>query len=48
YQLSNKDRISVRGSTWRADNQGYGAPAGGRATWDEIASSYLFKDPSLG
>ncbi|MBI3680575.1 MAG: carboxypeptidase regulatory-like domain-containing protein, partial [Acidobacteria bacterium] len=47
YQLSNKDRISVRGSTWRADNQGYGAPAGGRATWDEIASSYLFKDPSL-
>lgn len=47
YVPTSLDRISVRGSTWRADNQGYGAPAGGRATWDEIASSYLFKFPSL-
>ncbi len=47
YVPSSQDRISFRGSTWRADNQGYGAPAGGRATWDEIKSRYLFKFPSM-
>ncbi|MCC6344688.1 MAG: TonB-dependent receptor [Bryobacterales bacterium] len=47
YMPTGKDRFSVRGSTWRADNQGYGAPAGGRATWDEILSRYLFRFPSL-
>ncbi|MCC6856969.1 MAG: TonB-dependent receptor [Bryobacterales bacterium] len=47
YLPSAKDRVSVRGSTWRADNQGYGAPAGGRSAWDEIKSRYLFKFPSL-
>ncbi|MCC6585541.1 MAG: carboxypeptidase regulatory-like domain-containing protein [Bryobacterales bacterium] len=47
YLPTGKDRFSVRGSTWRADNQGYGAPAGGRATWDEILSRYLFRYPSL-
>ncbi len=47
YAPNTSDRFSVRGSTWRADNQGYGAPAGGRATWDEINSSYLFKFPSI-
>jgi hypothetical protein len=47
YLPTGKDRLSVRGSTWRADNQGYGAPAGGRATWDEIRSRYLFRFPSM-
>jgi hypothetical protein len=47
YQPTDKDRLYVRASLWRADNQGYGAPAGATAAWDLLATRYLFKDQGL-
>lgn len=47
YQPTDNDRIYVRTSLWRADNQGYGAPAGATAAWDLLATRYLFRDKGL-
>ncbi|HEU0119822.1 MAG TPA: carboxypeptidase-like regulatory domain-containing protein [Bryobacteraceae bacterium] len=47
YQPTDRDRINFRGSLWRADNQGYGAPAGATAAWDLLATRYLFRDQGM-
>ncbi len=47
YAPTDRDRFSARLSLWRADNQGYGAPAGATGAWDLLATRYLFKDQGL-
>ncbi len=47
YQPTENDRLYVRASLWRADNQGYGTPAGATGAWDLLATRYLFRDKGL-
>lgn len=47
YQATAKDHISIRGRTWRADQQGFNPVAGSNANWDWFRFHYLFTEDSI-
>ncbi|HWQ55418.1 MAG TPA: carboxypeptidase regulatory-like domain-containing protein [Bryobacteraceae bacterium] len=46
YNATEKDRLTVRFSTWMADNQGYGV-VGFLPSWNMVAERYLFTDTGI-